>query len=199
MKKAESGKRKAEGVTPYIGWMCRRHMPEVQAIEAASFEFPWDEDTFAKWLRERNVVGQVAEHGDRVVGYMVYELVKNRIHLNNLAVAADVRRRSIGAQLLGKLQAKLVAHGRTRVTAEVRESNLPAQQFLRACGFRATAVVRGHYQETSEDAYRFVYRFGTSCRPGEAINRLTALQRFTQSREPKAESGERQAKRNLDT
>jgi [ribosomal protein S18]-alanine N-acetyltransferase len=31
-------------VRTHIRWMIRRDMPEVLAIEAASFEFPWLED-----------------------------------------------------------------------------------------------------------------------------------------------------------
>lgn len=174
-------------------------MEAVLAIEADSFEFSWDEEGFACWLRQRNVIGLVVEVGNRVVSYMVYGLIKKRIHLINLAVSADMRRRTIGAQMVGKLQAKLASAGRTHLTAEVRESNLPAQQFLRACGFRSTAIARNQYGETAEDAYRFAFRRGDSYGPGQALNRLAALHRFCENQEPKAESGERQAKRNLET
>ena len=53
--------------------MIRRDMPEVLAIEGESFEFPWLEDDFIHCLRQRNCIGMVAEHEDRVVGFMIYE------------------------------------------------------------------------------------------------------------------------------
>lgn len=74
-------------VRTHIRWMIRRDMPEVLAIEAASFEFPWLEDDFIRCLRQRNCIGMVAEHDDRVVGFMIYELNKSRIQVLNFATA----------------------------------------------------------------------------------------------------------------
>jgi ribosomal-protein-alanine N-acetyltransferase len=45
----------------YIGYMIRRDMPQVLAIEAASFEFPWAEEDFIRVLRQRNCLGMVVE------------------------------------------------------------------------------------------------------------------------------------------
>ena len=56
-------------VRVHIRWMIRRDMPEVLAIEHASFEFPWCEEEFLRVLRQRNCIGMVAEYGERVVGY----------------------------------------------------------------------------------------------------------------------------------
>ena len=58
-----------------IRWMIRRDMPEVLKIEAASFEYTWDEDEFLNLLRPRNCIGMVAEHENRVVGFMIYEML----------------------------------------------------------------------------------------------------------------------------
>ena len=35
-----------------------------------------------------------SEHAERVVGFMIYELHKTRLHILNFAVASDVRRRA---------------------------------------------------------------------------------------------------------
>ena len=56
-------------VRVHIRWMIRRDMPEVLAIEHASFEFPWCEEEFLRVLRQRNCIGMVAEYGERVVGF----------------------------------------------------------------------------------------------------------------------------------
>ncbi len=63
----------------HIRWMIRRDMPEILGIEDRSFEFPWLEEDFIRCLRQRNCIGMVAEHDDRIVGFMIYELHKNRI------------------------------------------------------------------------------------------------------------------------
>lgn len=146
-------------VRVHIRWMIRRDMPEVLAIESESFEFPWLEEDFIRCLRQRNCIGMVAEYDDRVVGFMIYELNKTRIHVLNFAVASDCRRRDVGTQMLSKLIGKLSAQRRTRIVLEVRETNLAAQLFFRASQFRAVSVLRDYYEDTPEDAYLMQYRY----------------------------------------
>ena len=110
----------------HIRWMIRRDMAEVLAIESRSFEFPWLEEDFVRCLRQRNCIGMVAEQHERVVGFMIYELHKNRLHVLNFAVHADVRRRGVGSQMLRKLVSKLSPQRRNRIMLEVRETNLDA-------------------------------------------------------------------------
>jgi ribosomal-protein-alanine N-acetyltransferase len=143
----------------HIRWMIRRDMPEVLAIESGSFEFPWSEDDFIRCLRQRNCIGMVAEHNERVVGFMIYELHKNRLHILNFAVHEPARRRGIGTQLIKKLVSKLSPQRRNRIMLEVRETNLSAQLFFRDLGFRAISLLRDFYEDTTEDAYLMQYRY----------------------------------------
>jgi [ribosomal protein S18]-alanine N-acetyltransferase len=146
-------------VRVHIRWMIRRDMPEVLAAEGQSFEFPWLEDDFIRCLRQRNCIGMVAEHEDRVVGFMIYELHKTRIHVLNFAVTEAYRRRGVGSQMIAKLIAKLSAQRRSRIVLEVRETNLAAQVFFRENGFRAVSVLRSYYADTPEDAYMMQFRY----------------------------------------
>jgi ribosomal-protein-alanine N-acetyltransferase len=163
-------------VRVHIRWMIRRDMPEVLDIERDSFEFPWLEEDFIRCLRQRNCIGMVAEHEDRVVGFMIYELHKTRIHVLNFAVAPEFRRRGAGSQMVAKLIGKLSAQRRTRVVLEVRETNLAAQLFFRENGFRAVSVLRDFYEDTPEDAYLMQHRYRSE-RPVvvEPVNRITRL------------------------
>ncbi|MFZ5831083.1 MAG: ribosomal protein S18-alanine N-acetyltransferase, partial [Planctomycetota bacterium] len=137
-------------VRVHIRWMIRRDMPEVLAIERSCFEFPWLDDDFVRCLRQRNCIGMVAEHEDRVVGFMIYELHKSRIHVLNFAVAPDFRRRGVGWQMAAKLIGKLSVQRRNRIVLEVRETNLAAQLFFRDVGFRAITVLHSYYEDTPE-------------------------------------------------
>jgi ribosomal-protein-alanine N-acetyltransferase len=152
-------------VRVHIRWMIRRDMPEVMAIEAESFEFPWLDEDFVRSLRQRNCIGMVAEHDERVVGFMIYELHKTRIHVLNFAVADGYRRRGVGSQMLAKLSAKLSAQRRSRIVLEVRETNLSAQLFFRENGFRAVSVLHSYYADTPEDAYLMQYRYRPERQP----------------------------------
>ena len=153
--------------------MIRRDMPEVQEIEQQSFEFPWSDDDFIRCLRQRNCIGMVAEHSERVVGFMIYELHKNRLHILNFAVHPDFNRRGVGLQMVKKLVSKLTAQRRNRIMLEVRETNLPAQLFFKHLGFRAVSLLREFYEDTPEDAYLMQFRLEANAEQESAkITRL---------------------------
>ena len=147
-----------EQLRVHIRWMIRRDMDCAMDIENESFEFPWSEDDFTRCLRQRNCIGMVAEHDDRIVGFMIYELHKTRLHVLNFAVAREARRLGVGTQMIDKLIGKLSQQRRSRILLEVRETNLAAQLFFRKCGFRAVSVLRDFYEDTTEDAYLMQYR-----------------------------------------
>jgi ribosomal-protein-alanine N-acetyltransferase len=159
----------------HIRWMIRRDMSEVLAIEEASFEFPWSEDDFVRCLRQRNCIGMVAEHNDRVVGFMIYELHRNRLHILNFSVHPHFRRKQVGKQMVGKLVSKLSEQRRTRILLEVRERNLAAQLFFKELGFRAITVLRDFYEDTVEDAYLMEFRHASEAVEMEGNNRLRRL------------------------
>ena len=146
-----------DAVCVHIRWMIRRDMPEVLQAEQESFEYAWTEEDFLRCLRQRNCIGMVAEQGEKVVGFMIYELHKAKLHILNFAVSPACRRAGVGAQMVAKLISKLSSHRRTRITLEVRETNLPAQLFFRAQGFRAMRVLRAYYEDSREDAYLMEY------------------------------------------
>jgi ribosomal-protein-alanine N-acetyltransferase len=146
----------------HIRWMIRRDMPEVLAIEHASFEFPWCEEEFLRVLRQRNCIGMVAECGERIIGFMIYELHRNRIHVLDFATHPEFRRHGVGRQMVTKLVGKLSTQRRNRIVLCVRETNLPAQLFFRVVGFRAMEVIREHFQDTGEDGYGMLYHLDES-------------------------------------
>lgn len=140
----------------HIRWLIRRDMPEVLAIERGCFPEPWREEDFIAHLRQRNIIGMVAELGERVMGYMLYELHHGHLSIINFAVDQWHYRRGIGSQMVAKLVSKLSSHRRQRIFLEVCECNLGAQLFFASQGFRALRVVRGRFGD--EDAYRMAYR-----------------------------------------
>ena len=141
-----------------IRWLIRRDMTEVLEIERESFEFAWSEDDFLCCLRQRNCIGMVAEHNHRIVGFMIYELHKERLHILNFAVAGDARRRGVGSQMVLRLVDRLSQQRRKEIILEVREGNVPAQMFFKGQDFRAITILRSHYDDTAEDAYIMRYR-----------------------------------------
>jgi ribosomal-protein-alanine N-acetyltransferase len=170
-----NGFEKQPPIAARIRWMIRGDMEEVLDIERACFEFPWFEEDFIRALRERNCIGMVADehrpgcsiagghyectcHWRSVVGYMIYELHKTRLHVLNFAVDPVCHRRGVGRSMVQKLTGKLSTQRRTFIDAKVRESNVGAQLFFRSQGFKVVEVLRDHYEASPEDAYLMQYR-----------------------------------------
>ena len=82
------------------------------------------EEDFINCLRQRNCIGMVAEHDDRVVGFMIYELNKTRIQVLNFAVAEKYRRHGVGAQMMAKLVGQAVV-----AAAQPDHAGSPRDQF----------------------------------------------------------------------
>jgi ribosomal-protein-alanine N-acetyltransferase len=134
-----------EAVKVHIRWMVRRDVPEVLELERSGFGEPWTAADIGAAMRSTGCIGTVAEHADRVVAHMVYRLHGKCIELLTLAVLPQYRRASIGTQLLARLASKLHPGRRNRITLQVHERNLPAQLFLRSCGYSAVCVDGEHY------------------------------------------------------
>jgi ribosomal-protein-alanine N-acetyltransferase len=173
-----TGRTEKEQVRVHIRWMIRRDMPEVLQTEQESFEYSWTEEDFLRCLRQRNCIGMVAEQGEKVVGFMIYELHKSKLHILNFAVHPTQRRSGVGAQMVAKLISKLSSHRRTRITLEVRETNLAAQLFFRHEGFRAVRVLRAYYEDSGEDAFLMQYKIAEDVgeENEDSINRIAQFE-----------------------
>lgn len=149
-----------------LRWMVLANLPRVLEVEQLCCEFPWGQEDFRRVLAHRSCIGMVAWipsvtgnfMDEQLAGYMVYHLARTRVELLNMAVLPSVQRRGVATTMIAKLKSKLSAQRRTRITAEVRDSNLDAQLFLRAMQFKATKVIPSCYEHADEDAYLFVHR-----------------------------------------
>lgn len=143
----------------HIRWMVPRDFTLVVEIENQSFDSPWSREDFAKALRDKTIIGFVAEdRNDReIFGFILYQIHLDEIEILNMAVRPDSRREGIGSMLLGKLHYKVCSLRKERATTIVRDSTLPLQQFLRANGWVAVGVLRRFYSDMGEDGYRFQY------------------------------------------
>ena len=170
------GSKQKQRLSDHIRWMIRRDMPDVLEIEKSCFEFPWAEEDFVRCLRQRNCIGMVSEFNEKVVGFMVYELHKNRLHVLNFAVHPEFQRQGVGHHMVDKLVSKLSHQRRNRIMLEVRETNLSAQLFFRDLGFRAISVLRDFYEDTVEDAYLMLFHYAGSESDGFVpVNRISRL------------------------
>ncbi len=138
--------------------MRRDDLPEVLAIEVASFALPWTKEMFENDLARRDLseslVARLPEAGTPppIVGYICVWIVGEEIHINNVAVAPRWRRRGIAGALLTATLEQGRARGASSAFLEVRASNVGAQALYRRYGFKPAGVRRSYYDHPIEDA-----------------------------------------------
>lgn len=127
-------------------------LPRILEIEKASFPSPWSANTFVTTLydqRCRNIV--ICDHGD-VIGYCFTFTMKNMIHLLNLAVHPDHRKKGIAKRLLNEILSHARVCNKSYVFLEVRKSNEEARLLYESQGFSHVSTWPRYYTDTREDA-----------------------------------------------
>lgn len=118
----------------------------VMEIERCSFAEPWTPGLFLRELKLPFSTTLVARGYDgRIAGYVCWWTVGDEVHLLNLAVHPEQRRRGLGRQLLALLLRTAEQGGARLVTLEVRHDNLPAIALYEAHGFRQVGLRRNYY------------------------------------------------------
>lgn len=143
----------------------REYLPQIMAIEESnSMESnpvagTWSKKDFMEVLACPTHRGIVAWRGGKIIGFAIYCLSHDKIHVANFAVHANFINQGVGSQIINKLKGNLKARRRVSLEIDIRESNLRAQLFLKGHGFRAFCVCRNWFENPrQEDAYKFRYK-----------------------------------------
>jgi len=87
-----------------------------------------------------------------IVGYIVARETAGELHINNVAVRSEYRRRGIGAAMLERVIEEARRRKANTAFLEVRSANQAAQALYEKSGFRAIARRTNYYSEPREDA-----------------------------------------------
>ncbi len=128
----------------------------VAEIEATSFSDPWTQEGFEVALGRSDIIAYVYAPGRKVLAYFILQLEGPEVHIMNLAVDHDHRRKGIALECLRYAERFARRRASLRIDLEVQESNLAAQLLYRKAGYRATRILRNYYPTTHEDGYRMV-------------------------------------------
>jgi len=133
--------------------MTLEDLDDVLAIERVSFQTPWSRAAFRYELTQNRVARcSVARIGRRLAGYLCLWEVADEVHITNIAVRPDCRRRGLARTLLGGILDDARQRRIRLVVLEVRPSNTEARTLYESFGFRVVGRRRGYYYDTGEDA-----------------------------------------------
>ncbi|OGX68496.1 MAG: ribosomal-protein-alanine N-acetyltransferase [Paenibacillus sp. RIFOXYA1_FULL_44_5] len=128
-------------------------IPEIVAIEKEAFPTPWSADAFYNELHHNMFAHYlVMELNHRVAGYGGMWIIMGEAHITNIAVHRDFRGKKLGNVLMQEIQDTARMLGASKMTLEVRVSNLRAQNLYKKFGFRDAGVRKGYYSDNKEDA-----------------------------------------------
>ncbi len=136
-----------------IGPMRLEDLPDIHAIEQASFTSPWPPHAYQSELESNRLAHYlVARIGDTIAAYGGMWLMVDEAHITTFAVHPAWRRQRIGERLLIAFLDIATERGAHEATLEVRLSNLPARKLYEKYGFRPVGLRPRYYSDDNEDA-----------------------------------------------
>ena len=139
-----------------IARMTEHDLLAVVEIEEGSGLSPWGWDAYHKELQSPEevimLVARADSAGNAVAGFIVSRLIGPELHVYNVAVRREFRRRGIAAQLVQAVLEWGQRNGADLAFLEVREGNSAAQDLYRRCGFQIAGRRRQYYTAPVEDA-----------------------------------------------
>ena len=128
-------------------------LPEVVAIERASFPNPWTGPLFLQEMQVRFSRILLATSGPEgaIAGYVCRWVVADEVHVLNVAVHPNARGRGLGGALMWEVLDEARDHAVRAVTLEVRRSNEAGRRLYESFGFEQVGE-RPNYYGRGEDA-----------------------------------------------
>jgi len=125
----------------------------VIAVDDSSFERPWTRAMYEADLANPSIarIYVIRTTDIRVAGYCAAWLLPPELHVNNVAIRPECRRRGLATFLLEHVLEAASAEGASRATLEVRRSNHAARALYEGLGFRIRGVRRDYYTDPVED------------------------------------------------
>ncbi len=121
-------------------------------IEKVSFPSPWSSKLFRDETGNPFSTLWVLEEDGQISGYICFWIVRDQIHLLNIAVHPTKRRKGFATHMLKNMIHKGIELAVKEVWLEVRPSNAPAIRLYEKLGFHVKGKRPRYYTDTGEDA-----------------------------------------------
>ena len=123
-------------------------------IESGAFPKGWEKSAFERYLADPRALCRLAIGAPGIVAFAISLIEGTTLHICNLAVRKDLRRRGLGLGLLGDVLLQARNLGMLRAELEVQTTNLSAISLYRRGGFRVECILPGYYE--GQDGFSMV-------------------------------------------
>jgi ribosomal-protein-alanine N-acetyltransferase len=133
-------------------------LDRIVAIEEECGLSTYGVERYLKLLADRDSLMLVAiesdleDHRREVAGLFSAYVVIDEVQIDNVAVAARLRRRGIASHLITEGLSIAYQRGARSAVLEVRSANLPARLLYERHGFIISGIRRDYYHDPSDDA-----------------------------------------------
>lgn len=127
-------------------------LSDIAKLEKDSFAYPWSEEALKREIISTGSFAVVAKANDILIGYAMFMLMYDEIHITKIAVNPDFRRLGIGNLMLNALLETAASNNYFDITLEVRVSNQAAIALYEKNGFESVGVRKHYYTDNNEDA-----------------------------------------------
>lgn len=134
--------------------MTKDDIKDVILVEQNAYgDHHWSEESFLSELSNdlARYYSAFDEDG-KLVGYCGSWQILEEVHITNIAVLPQYRRKHIGERLLRTIIDNCYKNMVKYITLEVRISNKPAISLYEKYGFKSFGTRKGYYQDNNEDA-----------------------------------------------
>lgn len=87
----------------------------------------------------------VCEINEKIVGFICYSIIYERVELNYIYVDVAFRKQHIGSQLMNLLIEDAIKHKCINITLEVDENNIAGLNLYKKYGFKVQALRKNYY------------------------------------------------------
>lgn len=129
----------------------------ISPILSSSFDNFWSNETLKSELNNSNSHYIVAKLDDQIVGFAGIWKSVDDVHITDIVVKKDFRKKGIGSLLLQKLIELTKSLNYKELTLEVNVLNEPAKQLYLKFGFKELGIRKKYYNNTDDAIIMTLY------------------------------------------
>lgn len=129
-----------------------KYLDSLSALEKMCFSIPWSRKLFENDISNKNAHYVLAVLNDKVIGYCGLYKVLDEADITNIAVHPKFRRQGLAGRILQNIIEHCKLNKITKITLEVRESNISAINLYKKNDFKVVGERKNYYSDNRETA-----------------------------------------------